>query len=271
MKHLLLLIAVCMSLGSCSTIDYLSVDTLMPADVSFAPEVKRVAILNNTVSPAEESNKAPLLNTTLQAEGKNVCERLAEYIANANYFEQVIISDSMLRTDRSDTQAAILSPRQVLDWIRDLQVDMLFVVDDASIQTKSTFAYTTDSGEERVPVVSGALSLETHVYLPGRDRPFQHFLDRDTIYWEADGLTRKQIREDAVEYLAQLPVSHITPFGTPSNATTSEEVPSTCATRLSPCGKMTGNWPAKAGKRNITQKKGKTRHARPSTLPSIMK
>lgn len=87
MKHLLLLIAVCMSLGSCSTIDYLSVDTLMPADVSFAPEVKRVAILNNTVSPAEESNKAPLLNTTLQAEGRNVCERLAEYIANANYFE----------------------------------------------------------------------------------------------------------------------------------------------------------------------------------------
>lgn len=212
MKHLLLLIAVCMSLGSCSTIDYLSVDTLMPADVSFAPEVKRVAILNNTVSPAEESNKAPLLNTTLQAEGKNVCERLAEYIANANYFEQVIISDSMLRTDGSDTQAAILSPRQVLDWTRDLQVDMLFVVDDASIQTKSTFAYTTDSGEERVPVVSGALSLETHVYLPGRDRPFQHFLDRDTIYWEADGLTRKQIREDAVEYLAQLPVSHITPL-----------------------------------------------------------
>lgn len=209
MKHLLLFITVCISLGSCSTIDYLSVDTLMPADVSFAPDVKRVAILNNTTPISEKSHKTPFLNTTIPADGKSVCERLAEHIANANYFELVIISDSMLRADATTPQTTILSPQQVLDWTHDLQVDMLLVVDNASVETKNAFIY---SGNERMPAVMGALSLETHVYLPGRDKPFQHFLDHDTIYWVTEGLTRNQIWDDASKYLAQLPVSHITPL-----------------------------------------------------------
>lgn len=212
MKHLLLLIIMCMALGSCTTIDYLSVDTLQPADVSFAPEIKRVAILNNIPPTPEESRKASSFNTTLTADGKSVCEQLAGYIADADYFELVIISDSLRRADAALSRPTILSPQEVLDWTRDLNVDMLFVVDNATVQTKPASVYTIDSEDERVPAVLGALALETHIYLPGRDKPFQHFCDRDTIYWEADGLTKRQIRDDASKYLAQLPVSHITPL-----------------------------------------------------------
>lgn len=211
MKHLLLLIATCLSLCSCSTIDYLSVDTLSPADVSFAPEVRRIAILNNTLPPGEEADKSSFLNQTLPADGKAVCERLAEQIANANYFEQVIISDSILKNGTPGTQS-VLTPQNVLDWTQDLQVDMLLVVDDATIKTKNTYLYTNDSEADPLAAMAGALSLETRIYLPGRDRPFQHFIDQDTIYWELEGLTKKQIQEDASAYLAQLPVSHITPL-----------------------------------------------------------
>ena len=47
MKHLLLGLLACVGFSACASIDVMSVDTLMPSDVSFAPGVRRVAVLNS--------------------------------------------------------------------------------------------------------------------------------------------------------------------------------------------------------------------------------
>ena len=60
MKHcLLILLAACLCLTSCSTLDMLAVDTLMPADVSFAPDVKRMAVLDTGRSPIYDDMDLP--------------------------------------------------------------------------------------------------------------------------------------------------------------------------------------------------------------------
>lgn len=211
MKHLLLGLLACVGFSACASIDVMSVDTLMPSDVSFAPGVRRVAVLNN-MFPAEAPADGKLpLNTPVPLDGKVLAEELAGQLANAGYFETVMISDSLFRPAKPEGQV-LFSPREVEQLTSDLQVDLLLTVDDASLVSGATEMYTPYSEEERVAVFTGALSLETRVYLPGRDRPFQRFIDRDTLYWELDGLTRQQIEEDATRHLAGRPVGHLVPL-----------------------------------------------------------
>ena len=210
MKQLMLVLVVCLSLCACSTIDSFSIDTLRPSDVSFAPDVKRVAVLDNTVVLPEQSESKDDKRAPLAIEGRLVSEKLAGQVANANYFEQVIVCDSLLRKGKAVMQG-LLTPQEVEELAQDLQVDMLLAIDEASVHTGTALLQTEYSEGERLQCVYGALSLDIHLYLPGRERPFQHFVDRDTIYWEADGLTVEQVKEDAVEYISRLPVRHIVP------------------------------------------------------------
>lgn len=211
MKQLMFVWVVCLSLCACSTIDFFSIDTLMPSDVSFAPEVKRVAVLNNMVGLPEQGEGKADKRAPLLIDGRLVSEKLAEQVANANYFEQVVFSDSLLRKGKTLMQN-LLTSQEVDSLAEDLQVDMLLVVDEASVHTGTALLQTEYSDGERLQYVYGALLLDTHLYLPGRDRPFQHFADRDTIYWETDGLTVEQVKEDATEYISRLPVHHIVPL-----------------------------------------------------------
>lgn len=210
MKHcLFILLAACLCLTSCSTLDMLAVDTLMPADVSFAPDVKRMAVLDNTL-PAPSDHTLTVGNT-IAADSRVLCDALASHIADADYFDTVIICDSLLRSDAADT-SVLLSPEEVQSLARDLGVDMLFVVNAAAVSTTREMVYSVYDDEERVPAVRGAMMLDAHIYLPGRDRPFQHFTDRDTLYWEADGLTERQLVDDASRRMAMLPVRHVVPL-----------------------------------------------------------
>ena len=116
-----------------------------------------------------------------------------------------------MRSDAADT-SVLLSPEEVRSLARDLGVDMLFVVNAAAVSTTREMVYSVYDDEERVPAVRGAMMLDAHIYLPGRDRPFQHFTDRDTLYWEADGLTERQLVDDASRRMAMLPVRHVVPL-----------------------------------------------------------
>lgn len=210
MKHcLFILLAACLGLTSCSTLDMLAVDTLMPADVSFAPDVKRMAVLDNTL-PAPSDHTLTVGNI-IAADSRVLCDALASHIADADYFDTVIICDSLLRSDVADA-SVLLSPEEVQSLARDLGVDMLFVVNAAAVSTTREMVYSVYDDEERVPAVRGAMMLDAHIYLPGRDRPFQHFTDRDTLYWEADGLTKQQLVDDASRRMAMLPVRHVVPL-----------------------------------------------------------
>ena len=210
MKHcLFILLAACLGLTSCSTLDMLAVDTLMPADVSFAPDVKRMAVLDNTL-PAPSDHTLTVGNI-IAVDSRVLCDALASHIADADYFDTVIICDSLLRSDVADA-SVLLSPEEVQSLARDLGVDMLFVVNAAAVSTTREMVYSVYDDEERVPAVRGAMMLDAHIYLPGRDRPFQHFTDRDTLYWEADGLTKQQLVDDASRRMAMLPVRHVVPL-----------------------------------------------------------
>ena len=86
--------------ASCSSLQTISFDQLQAADVSFPDAVRKVAVINNMPVLKTKDNHE-ILSSELEGDGKVASEALAENIANVNYFDQVIICDSVFRAERA--------------------------------------------------------------------------------------------------------------------------------------------------------------------------
>ena len=99
----------CLIFGSCQTIEQISIDYMMPAEINFPPELRRVAIVNNVSAIPDnkwiEAEKPISGNEVARAiaythgDAGIATESLARAIADGNYFDEVVICDSALRAD----------------------------------------------------------------------------------------------------------------------------------------------------------------------------
>ena len=103
-----LLLSCLMFLAGCQTVEPLAIDYMLPADVSFPPRLKLVAIVNNM---PEVPNNKPILAKEKKKDDFEIAsktdyyngnaaiatESLAEALAHENYFNEVVICDSALR------------------------------------------------------------------------------------------------------------------------------------------------------------------------------
>lgn len=213
MRLKLLLAFVLTSMGifsSCVSINSLSVDTLIPADVTFPASVKSAAVVNNMEPARNEWTDRSKMKAILSPDSAALVKQIAEELANANYFDKVMICDSVLR--HQDGMPAVLSPMMVENMSEGLNVDLLVSVDAAQIKTVRKWVYTPYSGDQKAPVLEAALLLESRIYIPGRDRAFQHFIDRDTIYWEPDNSISQELIKEAVSAMSRKLSDHIVPF-----------------------------------------------------------
>ncbi len=209
MKQSLLILLGCITgITSCvsfTTVEDLSVESLLPADITFAPTVKTIAIIDNTVPASIPALNGVTVKTTLQADGGIVAEKLATSIANANYFDKVVISSTNAGNDNPDTR--VLHPDTVMILLKKLGVDMLLTVDKAKIKTR--FAYT--DYRDELSYISGIVTAQTRLYMPERTKPFQNFIDCDTLYWPMADLTDKTVITEASEYMGEMAMEHVSP------------------------------------------------------------
>ena len=135
-------------LTSCGSLQTISFEQLQAADVSFPDAVRNVAVVNNM--PAYKvGDSHDVISMELKGDGKTAAEALAEEIANANYFEQVIICDSALRgQDTELREDVMLTQDEVQKLAADLGVDLIFSFDRLDIHTKrgALFIDTFDGG-----------------------------------------------------------------------------------------------------------------------------
>ena len=99
----------CLIFGSCQTIEQISIDYMMPAEINFPPELRRVAIVNNVSAIPDnkwiEAEKPISGNEVARAiaythgDAGIATESLARAIADGNYFDEVVICDSALLAD----------------------------------------------------------------------------------------------------------------------------------------------------------------------------
>lgn len=210
----------------------ISIDYMAPAEISFPASMRRVGIVNNmSETPNNRSiamNKfTPKSNTEVSRQLKYyngnsriAAEALAKAIANENYFEEVIICDSMLRSQDIYHRENTLSRNEVNELIHLLNVDFIIALENLEIYLLHKVEAIPEWGIY-AGITDAKISPTVRIYMPNRSIPMVTITPNDSIYWEvfnsqATPLINRfdsvrTILNEASEYGGSIPVKHILP------------------------------------------------------------
>ena len=137
------------SFSSCQTVEQLSIDYMLPAEISFPNELKRVAVVNNvsdtpdnTLPPKDNTikNKNELSRAVAYHEG-HTTEALSNGIAENNYFNEVVICDSALRARDFTPRESTLSQEEVQTLAQFLDVDCIISLENLQMKSTRVLSY----------------------------------------------------------------------------------------------------------------------------------
>lgn len=223
----------CFLLSGCQSMEQLSIDYLVPADVNFPQELRRVAVVNNmpqrpdstkivhTQKEAAEEFDEILYTASYYGNSTLATEALAESLADQNYFDEVVICDSALRANDVLPQAKILSETHINHLTQSLDVDFIISLEDVRLDTERKVAYMPEWG-----VFYGTVDVKAYptikIYLPSRTVPMVTVNGCDSIFWEKAGNTKnyvsshlipeKEMINQASQFAGTIPIKHLLPY-----------------------------------------------------------
>lgn len=225
----LFLLALC----SCQSLEQISIDYMRPAEVSFPPQLRKVAIVNNANSIPD--NKLNILaekpqkdvpemgRATAYANGdiSIAAEAMAIELANQNYFDAVVICDSALRANDRFARESTLSQEEVGKLTSDLKVDFIIALENLQFKATKTVRYLPELGYFQSTADVKAYPT-VKVYLPQRSKPMTTLHPNDSIFWEEFGNTAVEantrltpdsiLLKEASEFAGTIPVKQLVPF-----------------------------------------------------------
>lgn len=154
-----LLVCCVLLFSGCQSIEQLSIDYMLPAEVSFPSALRRVAVVNN-MPPIpdnklilEENDEKKKDETEIarktkyfNGDGKIATESLAEALANENYFDEVIICDSALRAHDMIPRESTLSKEEVEKLTQSLDADFLIALENVQMRSIRKIEYLPEWG-----------------------------------------------------------------------------------------------------------------------------
>ena len=171
-----------LALGSCQSLEQISIDYMQPGDMTFPSQLRKVAIVNNTSTEPDnklitqtekpKENVPEISHATAYANGnvKIAAESLAEEIAHQNYFDVVVICDSALRANDKFPRESTLSQEEVQQLTSDLGVDCIIAMENLQFKATKTVRYIRDFN-----CYLGTVDVKAYptvkVYLPSRSKP----------------------------------------------------------------------------------------------------
>ncbi len=231
----ILLLASSLVLGSCISVEQLSIDYMLPADVSFPVSLKRVAIVNNVSQPAGQAGTANVQDKETDATSRShktyngnaqlTAEALAGALAEADYFDEVVICDSALNSAEQTSPQPLTS--QTVGQLTDkLDVDFLISLENIRLDANQRIGYISDWN-----LYYGAIDVKVYptvrIYLPNRKVPMATINSSDSIFWEATGTSEGEIRaqliketdmlDQASEFAGTVPAKHLLPYWKTAN------------------------------------------------------
>lgn len=230
-----LLFLFALTFSACQSVEQISIDYMLPADISFPSELKKVAIVDNTSAtpdnkfigsdPSLKDREEGVVRAVAYSNGKATVttEALAQAIANENYFDEIVICDSALRAHDLLARENTLSQEEVTQLTEDLRVDCLISLENLQLKATKTFRYVPEW-----QCYQGTLDVNVHptirVYLPKRKGPMVTFAGNDSVYWEIYGNSDSYVRthlikddkamDEASEFAGSILVKNLVPYWT---------------------------------------------------------
>ncbi len=218
---------------SCDSVEGLSVDYLVPADLSFPASLKRVGVVNNMPAIPDNINIADSIKEKhgkyeiaqyrkyLNGDPNITTESLAEALAKANYFDEVVICDSVLRSNDMIPREATLSKDEVEELTKKLDVDFLISLENIQLYSVQKIHYVPEWDGNYKGTVDVKVFPLIKVYIPNRNGPMVSIAANDSIFWEEEGKTpdkvksllikEKEMIEQASDFAGSMPVKHLIP------------------------------------------------------------
>lgn len=175
------------ALAACSTVQTVTFDQLQAADYSFPESVRSVGVVDNA-PVVEAAARRGAVSPELEGDGRAAAEALAVRIADADYFDRVIVCDSALRAADDTLRAnVLLSPGEVDRLAADLGVDLLLSLDRVHVRTRAATCFFPDLALF-ADGLEATVTPVVRVYLPGRGKPLLVITPCDTLTWLLDPL-----------------------------------------------------------------------------------
>jgi len=226
-------LSILFSLNACQSLETLSIDYLVPAEISFPSNLKRIAVVNNT-SAVPDSNiinvpqkKEPLLVNELKksttyfwGDAAIATESLANGLAGANYFNEVVICDSALRANDVILRENTLSKSEVEELCRKLDVDLLISLENLQIKAVRTVKFMPD-WNVFLATTDARVFTNVKAYLPKRSGAMASLVLNDSIFWEEGASTEtsamaqlikdEELIRQTSDFGGTIPVNKLTP------------------------------------------------------------
>ena len=171
--------------AACNTTQNFTIETQMPAEVTFPVPSPRVVLANNAVIQPPKSGVELMYGKTHQA-GYSLLKDSAHWacinylgkeLYDSNYFDDVLIYNYTLREDDSYLSTQPIAPNQITDITEDADADALISIDRLLFNVSQTIL-----GNE-YPFVSIEVTCRADfsVYLPGQSAPIASFSVADSL------------------------------------------------------------------------------------------
>ena len=199
-------------LSSCVSYNYVTFERLEAGEINYPESVRRVGVVNNMPYfdfAGLDRNTLP----PLEGNGKIAADTLANLLALADYFDTVVICDSMLQgMNTSFSEPYALSGIQADSLMEMLGVDVLFSLDrvkiDLSIWGQNGYGYRAVGNKGVKSVITPVLIA----YIPGRESPWFAVSCKDSIgYKWNEPMTLGKFQRDASAYSAYMLMDHLLP------------------------------------------------------------
>ena len=190
MKHLFGLIGWVWLLTACSSINYLSIDTFNPAEVTFPSSANKVLIVNHAVpQPADWGYSYTVDGKVKATQGAKAdsalvdfCQSLGEAMVAEEFFQDVMLYHEPTRTDQHPEYDLKMSAQQVDSLCEVAGADLLISLD--RLLFESDREETGLGGGFTVGNIKVRMAGVIRAYLPGRSAPLATVQIVDSAFWE---------------------------------------------------------------------------------------
>lgn len=178
----------------CTTLNEISFDQLNPSLLSFSNDITRVGVAS--IKPLEDT-KTKVLLSKMDGNMKICCENFAKRIADANYFDKVIICDSVVTIKRDSLNMHEgLNEDEIRKICTGLDVDVLFLFKNLNIEFMEVYS----NPNLQFNVLRGIVNPLVEVYKSTGNKPMAHICKSDTLFWELHPDITAQVVIDDISY-----------------------------------------------------------------------
>ncbi len=184
------------SLYSCYSTEQIFIDYMQPGKINIPDKVERVAVVNNAIV-FDENDKTEVTkgNSIINGKGEVMMQSLAELLAEANYFDEIVVCDSSLR---QNTLSPYLSHNQVNDLAQLLDVDFIISIDQLALHT-SRYAHFVPEWNCYQGIIEAKVKPTLGLYVPQRKDPLLIINANDSMYWDSYGSTELNTFNDQID------------------------------------------------------------------------